>query len=213
MPFEAFKVVPKGKKTKLEVDASAFKDADGLGKEVTKELSKVQGRLNAMNKYLGNKKGMSAKELEVANMIIEEELEDSIPNTFRTAYKKAGSWEAAAELIASNILTKVNKFIGIVAKTGKFKKTSLLKRMANIASSESWTEGLSESEVKDIYEDFKNQDADETESGAKLEVQEDAVKNFMARYRGRKAEKKKLKMPKTNQRKEADKIIAKKGGY
>jgi len=151
---EAFNVVPKGQETKLQVNTNAFKEENEIGKKAAEALAEIQGRLDFMQKHL--KKDLNVSELKVANLAIEQELEDSIPPNFKKAYEAAGSWSEAARLITGNILTNVNHFIGEKVRndfsgTGDIMGAGRLQKVIDVVDSESWTDSVSKSEAGDIY--------------------------------------------------------------
>jgi len=145
-------------------------------------LTEIQRRLDFMQKNL--KKDLNTAELKVANLAIEEELEESIPSSFRKAYEETESWDEAAKLISKNILTNVNKFIGEAVKndmrTGKLDKNSRLAKVIDIVDAESWTGSVSKSEAGDIYKAVV--ESKPTAPNVHLVPTEDAVIAFMDHY-------------------------------
>jgi len=193
MPFEeAFNVVGEGKEASLQVNANAFTALDEsgemiIGAEVKEVTDKLQGRLDFMKTHM---KGLNTKEFDVAIKLLEDELEASIPSSFKKEYEDADSWEDAAKLVSSKVLGKVNSYIGESVKngvrTGELKDKgenvkgdeSLLARLIDIVDSESWGDPDVE-EIEDIYEDVKARKT----AGGRLYAPDDAVETFMARYK------------------------------
>ncbi|MFH0837656.1 MAG: hypothetical protein V1880_00100 [Patescibacteria group bacterium] len=179
MPFEeAFNVVPKGKETKLEVNVNAFKSGNEFAETAKARLEEIQSRLDFMQKHL--KKDLNTAELRMANLAIEKELEDSIPDSFSKEYFDANtSWPEAAALIAGKILTNVNHFIGEkvsndLTGTGDLQVKSRLRKVVDIVDSESWTGDVSKSEAGDIYTAL--------EKSRRRTPTPEAVTAFMDRY-------------------------------
>lgn len=187
MAFEAFNVVPTGAEgeTKLKVNKNAFAVEGELGDAVDKALDEVQKRLDFMQKKM--KKDLNTAELKIANLAIEEELESSIPPSFRDAYDQEESWSEAARLIAGNILVNVNHYIGEVVNddltgTGKLMgaDASRLRRVIDVVDAESWTDDVSKEEAGDIYVALK--ESVPHPKGVSTEPTPEAVVAFMDRY-------------------------------
>lgn len=143
MPFqEALNVVETEKGPKLEVNVNAFANKENeLGESIKYTLNRAQDELDRMSDYMETK--LNKDELRVANLVIERELENSIPSKFKDAYKNAETWKEAVDLVTEHILKNIQDFI-----------VSRMKKVIEIVDDESWTSSLSKGEIKDILQNI-----------------------------------------------------------
>ena len=82
-----------------------------LTTEVQNAAKDVQMQLTKMAKEAKGRWNMNDDEFKLAMLTMENELEETIPDQFRTEYANAHSPEAAARAITEHILGTVNEFI------------------------------------------------------------------------------------------------------
>jgi|GEM_PF-5586798 len=134
MPFDAFKVESKDSQPPLQVNANLFAEnpnalaaGQGLATEVKTVSDTIQRKLNEMQKRAEGRWNMNSDEFRLAVLAMENELDLSVPDNFREAYKNAKSPEEAAQVITRNILMPVNNFVNatmreVVSSTGAIRR-------------------------------------------------------------------------------------------
>jgi len=143
MPFqEALQTTETTEGSKLEVNMDAFTDSENkLGETAQDVLTQAQDMLKQMHKTMES--DLNEGELRAANLAIERELENSIPNRFKQAYEKAESWGEAADLITEHLLSNIQDFVA-----------NRLNQVVETVDDESWIGSPSKDEVGDILEDI-----------------------------------------------------------
>lgn len=133
MPFDAFK----SSNDSIQVKTESFKDKGELGGTAESELNKVQEELNRIMDKM--KDPLNKKELKLATLAVERELEGGIPDDFRYYYEKTDDWSEATKLITGDILGTVQDFV-----------TNRLATVIDVVDAESWTDNLDKGEVGDV---------------------------------------------------------------
>lgn len=114
---EAFHVEAKEGQPPLQVNAKLFAEnpnaldaGRNLATEVKTVTDTIQRKLNEMQKRAKDRWNMNSDEFRLAVLAMENELDLSVPDNFREAYKQAKSPEEAAQIITRDILKKVHDF-------------------------------------------------------------------------------------------------------
>lgn len=144
MPFDAFRVSQAGETSKLETNTASFQGgAQELGASAADMLWHADNMLANMTKEM--KGQLNAKELKIAHLAMERELEASIPDNFKRQYEDAkefGGWKKAADLITANILSTVHNFVN-----DYYSSRGRAKTIVDTADNVSWSGYVSKSDV------------------------------------------------------------------
>jgi len=144
MPFDAFEVTPSAEGSNLEMKTGSFTDKENkLGEKVSQTLNDADKMLANMTKEM--KSDLSADELKVAHLAMEQELENSIPSNFAKLYDSTETWADTADLVTAHILSTVNDFVNSYLSGGRSK------HIAETIDDASWFGGMDASDVPSVF--------------------------------------------------------------
>ena len=119
-----------------------------MGKSVKDMVEAINKHLEAMTEQMGIKLE-EKQELKMALLVIERDLENSIPPNFKNAYENTGDWRDAAELVTAHILSGPQKYL-----TEYYAQTPALQKVIKTVDAETWTATLDEGEREDVLRDI-----------------------------------------------------------
>ena len=146
MGFDAFKTSAEAGSSKLEMKAESFTDGENqLGESVSAVLDSANNILGNMTEEMKN--ALTGAELKAAHLAMEQELEDSIPAGFATAYERAGSsWQLAANLVTAEILSTVQDYVNDYLAGGRPKE------IEQKVDKYSWFGGMGADDLPTVFE-------------------------------------------------------------
>lgn len=101
----------------LLYENNAMVEGGRLANEVAAKKDFIQKRLDDMQREVKGRLNMSDEEFKFALHVMEDELDASVPDNFREAYKAAKTPSEAANIISRGILEGLNQFLRYPTRT------------------------------------------------------------------------------------------------